>query len=309
MSAGPDAVVVAGVTCTFGKRRALDGLSLRVPAGRVAGIVGPNGAGKTTLLDVVCGLLPPDAGSVTVLGLDVARAPRAVARKLGVVPQETALYEDVSARENLRFAAALYGVARAEARVDELLALVGLQAARRRSREPLVGRHAAAAVHRARAACTSRSCSCSTSPPSASTSRRATRSGRTSARCGRRGGRCFCPRTTSTRPRRCATAWPCCATGGSSSRTRPRRWWRRRGAASISTSAPEHVAALATALAGRPHVLRTEPSGAGGLTAYVDGACKTDELVRALMHTIPLQGFRARSPDLAEVFRALGRDK
>src|SRR5262245_664428 len=114
MTASPDAVAVAGVTCTFGKRRALDGLSLCVPAGRVVGVVGPNGAGKTTLLDVVCGLLPPDAGTVTVLGIDVARHPRKMSRKIGVVPQETALYEDVSARENLRFAAALYGVERAE---------------------------------------------------------------------------------------------------------------------------------------------------------------------------------------------------
>ena len=63
---------------------------------------------------------------------------------------------------------------------------------------------------------------------------------------------------------------------------------------------------MAAALAGRAHVLRHEPS-ADGLTVYVDGACKTDELVRELMAAVPLQGFRARSPDLAEVFRALGR--
>jgi ABC-2 type transport system ATP-binding protein len=308
MSAGPDAVVVAGVSCTFGKRRALDGLSLRVPAGRFAGIVGPNGAGKTTLLDVVCGLLPPDAGSVTVLGLDVARAPRAVARKLGVVPQETALYEDVSARENLRFAAALYGVARAEARVDELLALVGLEA-RAGDRVSLLSGGmrrrlciARALVHEPELLVLDE--------PTVGVDVEARHQIWSHIRALRAQGRtvllstnyldeaeALCDRVAMLRDGRLVVE------------DTPEALVAAAGRCLDLDVASEHVAALAAALAGRPHVLRTEPSGAGGLTAYVDGACKTDELVRALMHTIPLQGFRARSPDLAEVFRALGRDK
>ena len=62
------AVDVAGVSCSFGRVKALDGVSLRVPEGTVAGIVGPNGAGKTTLIDVICGLIRPDEGTARVLG-------------------------------------------------------------------------------------------------------------------------------------------------------------------------------------------------------------------------------------------------
>ena len=71
--------------------------------------------------------------------------------------------------------------------------------------------------------------------------------------------------------------------------------------------APGEVATLAAALAKNPHVLRSEASESGGLIVYVDGTCEMDELVRQAMSAAPLHGFRARSPDLAEVFRALGR--
>ena len=124
---GP-AVEVADVTCTFGHVRALDGLSLRVRPGTVVGIVGPNGAGKTTLIDVICGLVRPSRGTVRVLGEDVAAKAAALRARIGVLPQETALYDEVTAVQNLRFAAALYNVAHAEARIGEVLDLVGLRA-------------------------------------------------------------------------------------------------------------------------------------------------------------------------------------
>jgi ABC-2 type transport system ATP-binding protein len=306
MTASPDAVAVAGVTCTFGKRRALDGLSLRVPAGRVVGVVGPNGAGKTTLLDVVCGLLPPDAGTVTVLGLDVARAPRKVSRKLGVVPQETALYEDVSAAENLRFAAALYGVPHPEARVDALLALVGLRE-RARDRVSLLSGGmrrrlcvARALVHDPELLVLDE--------PTVGVDVEARHQIWAHIRALRQQGRtvllstnyldeaeALCDRVAILRDGRLLVE------------DTPAALVAAAGRCLELECAPGEVAPLAAAVAGRPHVLRSEPSDAGGLTVYVDGACKTEELVRELMTAIPLHGFRVRSPDLAEVFRALGR--
>jgi len=128
MGQAPGAAVRAdSVTCHFGKLVALDGVCFAVPAGAVVGLLGPNGAGKTTITDVICGLLAPTAGEVTVFGHEVGRRHlREIRRLIGVVPQETALYDELSARENLHFAATLYGIASPLRRVDELLALVGL---------------------------------------------------------------------------------------------------------------------------------------------------------------------------------------
>jgi ABC-2 type transport system ATP-binding protein len=125
---GQAAVDVQEVTCTFGQVRALDRLSLVVQTGTVVGIVGPNGAGKTTLIDVICGLVRPSQGAARVLGQDMAGGASSLRARIGVLPQETALYDEVTARQNLLFAAALYGVPNAEARIAEVLGLVGLTA-------------------------------------------------------------------------------------------------------------------------------------------------------------------------------------
>ncbi len=127
--AAAPAVSVASLTCRFGDAVALDGVDFAVPAGAMVGLLGPNGAGKTTLMDVICGLLQPSAGGVTVFGHAVVRRNlRDLRRMIGVVPQETALYDELSARENLRFAATLHGIASTRQRVDELLGVVGLEA-------------------------------------------------------------------------------------------------------------------------------------------------------------------------------------
>lgn len=126
------AVVVDCLTRRFGAKPALDGVSLEVEAGRIHALVGPNGAGKTTLLRVLTGLLDPDAGSVRVLGLDPARAPRELRRRIGVVPSGTrSFYLRISGYENLAFFARLYGHRARDARrrADEAVAAVGLSAA------------------------------------------------------------------------------------------------------------------------------------------------------------------------------------
>ena len=112
----------------FGETRAVDGISFEVRKGEIYGLLGPNGAGKTTTLSMLSGLLDPDEGRILFDGIDLSADPIGVKSRLGVVPQETAVYEDLTARENLRFWAGLYGLAGAEltTAVSSALEQVGL---------------------------------------------------------------------------------------------------------------------------------------------------------------------------------------
>src|SRR5262245_16754384 len=112
----------------FGEVRAVDGISFEVRKGELYGLLGPNGAGKTTTMSMLSGLLRPDEGRILFDGVDLAADPIRVKARLGVVPQETALYENLSARENLRFWGGLYGRAGTalDRAVDRVLEQVGL---------------------------------------------------------------------------------------------------------------------------------------------------------------------------------------
>ena len=107
---------------------AVNDVSFVAEAGSIFGLLGPNGAGKSTTIACISGLIAPTAGRVRVQGHDVAREPRAAKSRMGVVPQETALYEDLPAAENLRFWAEAYGLRgeRLRDRVRSVLATVGL---------------------------------------------------------------------------------------------------------------------------------------------------------------------------------------
>jgi len=107
---------------------ALDGLTLSIARGSIFGLLGPNGAGKTTTISILCTLLRPTAGKVSVLGHDVVHQADAVRRLIGLVPQDIALYPSLTARENLRYFARIQRIPgrQLEARVDECLELVGL---------------------------------------------------------------------------------------------------------------------------------------------------------------------------------------
>jgi ABC-2 type transport system ATP-binding protein len=107
----------------FGPIRAVDGLSLSVQAGEIYGLLGPNGSGKTTLIRLLIGLLKPTSGSVTVL--HQAMPDKAILAQVGYMTQAAALYDDLSARENVAFFAEMCGGAGHE-RIDEVLALVDL---------------------------------------------------------------------------------------------------------------------------------------------------------------------------------------
>lgn len=112
---------------------AVDGLSFTVLAGEVLGLLGPNGAGKTTTMSMIAGLLSPDSGAVVLNGREVDRNDEQRRRALGVVPQDLAVYPDLSALENLHFFGRLYGVRgkELEDRADEVLERVGLTSRRR----------------------------------------------------------------------------------------------------------------------------------------------------------------------------------
>jgi len=127
---------VQGLSKRFGELRAVDRISFEVTPGELFGLLGPNGAGKTTTISMVSGLLRPDEGTVTLGEYNLWESPRQAKRLLGLVPQEVALYEEFSVRENLFFWGGLYGVARAELKtnVDEILQRVGLA---ERDREPV----------------------------------------------------------------------------------------------------------------------------------------------------------------------------
>ncbi|MEP9354430.1 ABC transporter ATP-binding protein [Xanthobacter sp. KR7-65] len=122
------ALEVEAVSHAFGARKALDGVSLTVPAGRFVALLGPNGAGKTTLFSLATRLYATRAGSVRIFGRDLSRAPAAALADLGVVFQSRTLDLDLSVRQNLAYHAALHGMAgrAAKARIVHLLALVGL---------------------------------------------------------------------------------------------------------------------------------------------------------------------------------------
>jgi ABC-2 type transport system ATP-binding protein len=113
---------------SFGQLVAVDDISFEVRDGEIFGLLGPNGAGKTTTINMICGVLRPDGGRVLVDERDIWIEPKAVKQDLGVVPQEIAVYEDLTARDNLNFWGGLYGLRGSElrARVDEALSRVGL---------------------------------------------------------------------------------------------------------------------------------------------------------------------------------------
>lgn len=120
-----------GLRKMYGKRAALDGLSLSVSQGQLYGLAGPNGAGKTTLIRTLCGLLRPDEGEANLLGWKMPST--RVRSQLGYMPQDFAVYDDLSVLQNLEFFGQLYSLRRAQVRerANELLDLVQLTDRRR----------------------------------------------------------------------------------------------------------------------------------------------------------------------------------
>lgn len=124
----PPAVEIRSLHKHFGQTVALDDLSFQIEQGELFGLLGPNGAGKTTLLSIISCLLSPSAGDVHVLGHSVRTGAKELRRQIGIVPQEIALYGELTARENLAFFGRLYGLSgpALTRRSDAILEAVGL---------------------------------------------------------------------------------------------------------------------------------------------------------------------------------------
>jgi ABC-2 type transport system ATP-binding protein len=128
MNTTPPAIQVIDLHKAFGQVKAVQGISFEVQHGEIFSLLGPNGAGKTTIISMLATLLKPDEGDALIMGHSLRRAPQAVKSVLGVVPQEIALYEDLTARENLNFWGKMYGLrgTTLRQRVDEVLELISL---------------------------------------------------------------------------------------------------------------------------------------------------------------------------------------
>ncbi len=123
------AISARALTRTFGDKRAVDDLSLNIPAGSFYGICGPNGAGKTTMLKMATGLLRPTSGSIAIDGIDVWSDPVAAKRRFGFVPDNPRLFDRLNAPEVLEFTGALRGMdpATVRERSEQILDVLDLQ--------------------------------------------------------------------------------------------------------------------------------------------------------------------------------------
>ena len=152
----PDGLVLKceGLKRRFGDLIAVDGVGFQVGAGETYGLLGPNGAGKTTTISMIAGLLEPDDGAVVVDGQPMTTRTVQVKKAIGYVPQDLAIYPDLSGRENLVFFARLYGMNRSQARTRaaEVLDLI-----EPRGRPSSAGQSASSTRARGPSCC----CSCS----------------------------------------------------------------------------------------------------------------------------------------------------
>jgi ABC-2 type transport system ATP-binding protein len=128
------AIAVRELRKVYGDKAAVDGLTLAVPRGCFFGFLGPNGAGKTTTIRMLIGLAPPTSGSIEILGLPMPQRGLEIKQRIGVVPDESVLFDRLTGREFLEFAGRMYGLDRgvAAARAGELLTLFELDAESRK---------------------------------------------------------------------------------------------------------------------------------------------------------------------------------
>ena len=123
-----DAVTTRSLKKKFGDFAAVDDVSFYVPKGEIFGLLGPNGAGKTTIIRMLCGIMEPTSGSGTVLGYDIWKEREIIKQNIGYMSQKFSLYNDLSAVENIRFYASIYGVERnlQKSRIEEMIHHAGL---------------------------------------------------------------------------------------------------------------------------------------------------------------------------------------
>ncbi len=130
MNAVPFAIDVAGINKHFGDKHVVKDLSLQLKQGEIFGFLGPNGSGKTTSIRMLCGLLTPDNGRGTCLGLDVLTQSAAIKRQVGYMTQKFSLWDDLTIGENLDFVARMFGMKERKKAVAQALIELGLEGRR-----------------------------------------------------------------------------------------------------------------------------------------------------------------------------------
>lgn len=119
-------ISVSDLAKKFGEQYAVKSVSLRVNRGEIFGFMGPNGSGKTTTIRMLCGLLTPDGGQGVCLGFDLLKDAQIIKSRVGYMTQRFSLYDDLTVRENLDFAARLYSVPKVKQKVNAVLSELGL---------------------------------------------------------------------------------------------------------------------------------------------------------------------------------------
>lgn len=119
-------ITIQQLTKQYGEQKAVNNISFTVNKGEIVGFLGPNGAGKSTTMKIITGYLQPDAGTVSVCGVDVVKDPRAGKQKIGYLPESNPLYYDMYIREYLNFIADVHGIADKKATIEKVIVQVGL---------------------------------------------------------------------------------------------------------------------------------------------------------------------------------------
>lgn len=128
------AIEIKDLVKKYGDFLAVDNISLKIEKGRIYGLLGPNGAGKSTAINIICGLIRGTSGNIIMNGVDITKSMKGQNKKIGLVPQEVALYWDFTAEENLKFFGAIYGLKGSvlKERVEEALEFTGLMDVRKK---------------------------------------------------------------------------------------------------------------------------------------------------------------------------------
>jgi ABC-2 type transport system ATP-binding protein len=296
-------VRLAGVSCRRGRREALRRVDLEVQPARVTGVLGPNGAGKSTLLGVVAGLYRPFEGTAWVLGEHLPARGAGLRRRIGVVLQETALYEELTVTENLRLTASLYSLARPAQRITEVLELIDLAdragdlvaslSGGMRRRVTL----ARALLHQPELLIIDE--------PTLGIDAEARHAIWEHIRLLRaRGTTVMVASNYLDEVQALCDIAAVLHAGRLVAYEAPESLVAQAGQCLDLDCAADAATAITGLVQGLPGVSRTERS-ASGLTVFLRGGADPDDIVRGVLQQAHISGFRVRAADLAEVFRAL----
>jgi ABC-2 type transport system ATP-binding protein len=125
-------IIVENITKKYGEQKALDNVSFKVKAGEIVGLLGPNGAGKSTMMKIITCFIPPNEGMVSVYGNDIYEHSLEVRKRVGYLPENNPLYHDLYVKEYLEFVAGIYKIENKKNRVEEMIALTGLEIERKK---------------------------------------------------------------------------------------------------------------------------------------------------------------------------------